>query len=252
MLSSVTKTAARMAFISCALLSFASYGVEGEPPAAEKIRTQLKARYPKVAIKQVALSPLPGLYELVTEAGLVYTDANGDYLVVGKLVDTKTQEDLTELRMSQLNGVPFDTLPLDLAIKYVKGNGKRRLAVFEDPHCPYCRQIEVTLKDITDTTIYVFLYPIESLHPNATETSRNVWCAEDRQTAWLKVMLEKTAPPAKKCDVAALQLIQKFGDQLGINGTPTLIFADGRRVASALPRDRLEKLMDDAEASIKH
>jgi thiol:disulfide interchange protein DsbC len=223
-----------------------------DSPEVAKLRAQLKIRFPDVTMKQIAPAPIAGWYELVTEGGLVYADANGDHLFIGKILDTKTRDDLTETRWNQLNGVEFDKLPFESAIKFVKGNGKRQVAIFEDPHCPYCRQIEATLKDINDVTIYVFLFPIESLHPGATDTSRNVWCSDDRATAWTKVMLEKTAPPVKRCDETGLQKVVKLGEQLGINGTPTLFFADGHRVVGSIPRDRLQKELEAVQAASKN
>jgi thiol:disulfide interchange protein DsbC len=237
-----------LAITLCA--SAASYAAQQpDSPAEAKIRTQLKARFPGVELKQITPGPIPGIFEVVTQEGVVYADASGDHLIIGKILDTQSKEDLTEARWNQVNGVEFDKLPFDQAIKFVKGNGKRQVAIFEDPHCPYCRQIETTLKDINDVTIYVFLFPIESLHPKATETARNVWCSDDRAAAWVGVMLDKKAPAAKKCDDPIDQL-RKFGDSLGINGTPTMFFADGRRVTGSIPRDRFEKQLDSAQAAV--
>ena len=234
-----------------ALASFSISAADQDTPAAAKIRAVLKTRYPNVAIKQIAPAPMLDLYELVTDAGLAYTDSNANYLIVGKILDTKTQEDLTETRWNELNAIDFDTLPFELAIKFVKGNGKRRLAVFEDPHCPYCRQLENELQNVSDTTVYVFLYPLESLHPGATATSRNIWCAEDRAAAWNNSLLKKEAPPSATCDSDPLKKLAILGDKLNINATPTLFFPDGHRVAGAIPVARLEKELNSSQAPRK-
>jgi thiol:disulfide interchange protein DsbC len=183
-----------------------------------------------------------GLYEVYTsDKQLFYTDENVSYVFFGELIEAKSMKNLTEERMRVLTAIKFDSLPLDLALKTVKGNGKRRFAVFSDPDCPYCRRLEKELANVNDVTIYTFLYPIASLHPAAPERSRGIWCSADRVKAWDDYMLRNTAPDAKGCDVTGLDTVQKVGEKHKINGTPTLIFADGRVVPGALSADQLEK-----------
>src|SRR5215831_11085265 len=242
------KAATLLIAVSFAVLSIAGSAAPPavpDTPAAAKIRAALRARYPDVEFKQIVPAPMPGLYELVTDSGIVYTDANGDYLFLGKILDAKTKDDLTEERWNALNTIEFDKLPLSLALKFVKGDGKRRVAVFEDPHCPFCRQLEGELQKITNATIYVFLYPIESLHHGATETSKNIWCAKDREEAWKKAMLNNEKPPAANCKADALQSLTKMGDKLGVNATPTLFFPNGRRHPGSMASAALEKALSD-------
>lgn len=229
--------------------AFAAPPQEPDTPATAKIRATLHARYPKVNVGQIVPAPMPGLYELLTDAGLAYTDGNGDYLFLGKIIDTKTQEDLTEIRWSTLNGIEFDKLPFELALKYVKGDGKRKVAVFEDPHCPFCRQLEGELQKVTNATIYVFLFPIESLHPGATQTTRNIWCAKDRAATWIDTMLNNAKPPAANCKDDGLKSLLALGEKLNVDATPTLFFVDGHRHAGTMPSANLDKELNAAAAN---
>ncbi len=177
----------------------------------------------------------------------MYSDGQGNFLVGGPLVDTRTRQNLTEARLNDLGRIDFRTLPLDRAIKVVKGNGSRQFAVFSDPDCPFCQQLEKSLESVTNTTMYVFLFPISSLHPQASVKSHAIWCAPDRAVAWSQWMHEKKLPPAKTCGDDPVDALQKLGDQLRINSTPTLFFANGQRVAGAVPVAEIEKLLAAAK-----
>jgi thiol:disulfide interchange protein DsbC len=195
-----------------------------------------------VSIKSVRATPYFGLYEIVTEDNkLVYTDENVNYLVSGRIYDMKTLKDLTAPRLEEITAIKFDSLPLDLAIKSVKGNGKRKLVVFSDSDCPFCRKLENELAAITDLTVYTFLFPIEQLHPSAPEHSRRIWCAPDRLKAWNEYWSKNAIPDARDCDTAGLDQILKLGRAHGIQATPTLVFADGHVIPGALPTAQLEK-----------
>lgn len=208
-------------------------------PSAQILKT-LQTRLP-VAIEKVQPSQWPWLYEVVTAEGLYYTDAAGDYLILGKIMDTKTREDLTTKRWNVLSQVEFNSLPLNLAFKQIKGDGSRKVAVFADPDCPFCVRFEKTLQEITNVTVYTFLYPLESLHPDAMEKSKRIWCAKDRQSTWNAWILNKKELPAvSDCNTDALTTLVKLGERLKINGTPTLIFEDGHRVPGALSKEQLE------------
>jgi thiol:disulfide interchange protein DsbC len=180
---------------------------------------------------------------------IVYTDATADYLFVGSLVDTQTRENLTEARLNDHGKIDFGTLPLDRAIKVVKGNGSRVFAVFSDPDCPFCQELEKNLLSVTDMTMYVFLFPIASLHPQAPAKAHSIWCAKDRAAAWNQWMREKKLPPAASCGGDPIDALQKLGDNLHINSTPTLFFANGRRVAGAISTKELEGLLASSGAA---
>lgn len=205
------------------------------------IRKTLQARLPNISIEKIQPSTWPGLYEVITDGELVYSDATGDFLFVGSVMDTKTRENLTEKRWSQLLAVDFKSLPLDSAIKMVKGDGSRKLVVFSDPHCPYCVRLEKTLQEVDNVTVYTLLYPIESLHPGATTKAKQLWCAKDRTAAWGEWMLNKKDPPANACKNDPVEQLVVLGNKLKVTGTPTLIFADGHRVSGAIGKEQLEK-----------
>jgi thiol:disulfide interchange protein DsbC len=225
----------------------ASHAATQEPPAAARIRAALHEKVPELNIEQIRVGPIPGLYEVFTGSEIIYSDDAGSRLVLGRVVDTKSRADLTAKRWNELNAVDFDTLPLDLAIKSVRGDGSRKLAIFSDPLCPYCRQLEEQLKDVTNVTIYTFLFPIESLHPGATEKARQIWCTQDRAAVWSAWMLANVEPPAPgACDSGPLQTLQELGTKLRISSTPTLFLADGNRQRGTMPRDKLEQLLTAA------
>lgn len=221
----------------------------GQPSAATVAQLQktLKARLPQITIEKVQPSQWPFLYEVITKEELFYVDATGDFLFYGKVMDTKTREDLTDKRWNDLIKVEFGSLPFELAFKRVKGNGSRKLAVFADPDCPYCVRFEKTLEQVDNVTVYTFLYPLESLHPGAVERSRQIWCAKDRDSTWLKWMNSKDTPPrVANCNSEAVDKLIKLGEKLKVSGTPTLIFEDGRRIPGAIDKARLEQEFTEA------
>jgi thiol:disulfide interchange protein DsbC len=234
----------RTGLLACvALLQFpvAAFSAPAKPDVAATIRKNIESRYPGAHILDVQPSAVPGLYELFMGDQIVYSDATGDYLIVGSMVDTQTKQNLTETRLNDHGRIDFSVLPLDRAIKVVKGNGSRKFAVFSDPDCPFCKELEKTLLSVTDITMYVFLFPIASLHPQAPAKAHAIWCAPDRAQAWTQWMHEKKLPPAKTCSGDPIDALQKLGDSLHINSTPTMFFANGRRVAGAIPAAELEK-----------
>jgi thiol:disulfide interchange protein DsbC len=213
---------------------------------SDALKKNIEARFPDAKVEAVNPSPIPGLYEVFLGDTIVYSDGNGDYLILGSMMDAKTRSNVTSERMNALNSIPFDQLPLAKAIKVVKGNGKRSVAVFSDPDCPFCHQLEDTLAKMTDVTIYTFLYPIASLHPDAPNKARAIWCAQDRNTVWTQWMTEKKAIPAvaASCKNDPVKELQALGDKLHVNSTPTLFFPSGKRVSGALPQKQLEAALD--------
>jgi thiol:disulfide interchange protein DsbC len=213
---------------------------------AEKIRKNLTDRLPMMGkIDEVNKTPMPGLYEVRVGTDLYYADAEGNFVIHGSLIDAKQQRNLTEERQEKLLQVPFDALPVKDAFTVVRGNGKRKIAIFEDPNCPYCKHFERDLQKVDNVTVYMFLYPI--LGPDSDDKSRNLWCAKDRPGAWLDWMLRGKAAPEAKCDVAAVTRNVEFGRKYRLTGTPTMILPDGRRVPGAIPAQDIEKLLADAK-----
>jgi thiol:disulfide interchange protein DsbC len=208
--------------------------------ASEKVKSALKKAIPDVAIESVRKLPYGSLYEVVIGTDIVYTDEKAGFFVTGNLIDLKTKENVTELRQRQLNKVDFASLPLDGAIKIVRGNGSRKIAMFEDPNCGYCKRFERDLAGISDITVYVFLYPI--LSPDSMEKSRAIWCSADRGKAWLDVMLREAVLQAgdDKC-ATPIDSNLAFGQSKKIQGTPTIFFEDGERVPGAMTIAQFEK-----------
>lgn len=211
------------------------------------IQQTLISRFPKLHIDKVQASQWPYLYEVITDGELFYADKTGNYIFYGKIMDTRTKEDLTEKRWNALNQVDFNSLPLDLALKEVKGNGSRKLAVFADPHCPFCTRFVKTLGEMDNITVYTFLFPLEGLHPGATERAKQIWCAQDRVSAWHDWMLSQKDTPATACNTEQMDTVKQLGDKLKINGTPTLIFENGDRIPGAIGKDDLEKALKDMD-----
>jgi thiol:disulfide interchange protein DsbC len=166
-------------------------------------------------------------------------------LIKGDLIDTKLRRNLTEERVEKLNAINFDALPLKDAFTIVRGNGKRKLAVFEDPNCGYCKRFERDLQKVDNVTVHMFLLPI--LGPDSAEKSKNVWCAKDKSKAWLDWMVRDAAPKAASCDTTALERNVEFSRKYKINGTPTLVFVDGTRVPGAISTAQIEKQLNDAK-----
>ena len=189
---------------------------------------------------------MPGIYEVrLSGTQIFYTDADGSYMIQGTLLDVKARKNLTEERIEKLSAIDFSKLPVKDAFKIVRGNGKRQLAVFEDPNCGYCKQFERDLATIDNITIYMFLYPV--LGPDSVAKSGNIWCGKDKGKAWSDWMVRGVQPEARECDTAAVERNRSFGQKYNITGTPTLFFADGTRTPGAIPAAQIEKQL----ASIK-
>jgi thiol:disulfide interchange protein DsbC len=219
---------------------------------ATTVKKLLEERFPGAQVKHIAKTNiLGGLYEAMFDDQLVYTDAKVTYLVVGAIYDIKSKVNLTEQQARKLNRVAWNELPLNLAIKKVKGDGSRRLAVFSDADCPFCARLEENLKKIDNVTVYTFLYPIDQLHPDAARKSRLIWCAPDRVKAWDDFFAKGSLPDnAGDCEnpVAATQAL---GSKFRVSATPTLIFADGTVVPGAIPVENMEAELTRAEAEAK-
>jgi thiol:disulfide interchange protein DsbC len=210
------------------------------------IRKNLAERLPSLPpIEEVNKSPMGGLYEIrVSGNEIFYSDADGNFLIQGNLIDTRQRRNLTEERVDKLNAVAFDELPLKDAFTIVRGNGKRKLAVFEDPNCGYCKRFERDMQKVSDVTVYMFLYPI--LSADSADKSRNIWCARDRNKAWQDLMVRDLPVPSASCDSSALARNIEFGRKHRITGTPTLIFADGTRVPGAISAQQVERHLSEA------
>lgn len=211
-----------------------------EPKLAELFGPGIKVD----GVRRLGNSPL---YEIQIGSDLLYTDEKVTYLINGEVLDIKSRKNLTEERRNKLSQINFSELPLELAAKQVKGNGKRVLVTFEDPNCTYCKKLAQELQNITNVTVYTFIYPI---FPQSGEIAKGIWCAPDRAKAWNDYVLKNVTPPAAKCDTSGIDKVLALGRKLNIKGTPALVFADGTRVPGFMPASALEKALDKGSANI--
>ena len=197
-------------------------------------------------VESVTKSGYMGLYEVYADGNVLYTDEKMTAIMVGaQLIDAKTMKNVTEERMKKLSAIKFSELPLERAIKQVKGDGRRVLATFEDPNCGYCKRLAKDLQKLDNVTVYTFLYPI--LSEDSVRKSRQIWCASDRAKAWSDWMVEGRALNGKEdCGVSAIARNQELGRRLNITGTPTIFFVDGERVPGAMPLARIEQKLNQA------
>jgi thiol:disulfide interchange protein DsbC len=220
-------------------------------PEAAAIRKALEQKFPGAQISHIAKSGYLGLYEVMLDDNLVYTDPSAAYVFVGSLYDTATKQNLTEARARKLNRVDVAKLPYDLAFKRVKGDGSRKLVIFSDADCPFCHKLEKEMAGLDNVTIYTFLFPIDQLHPNAAQKSKQIWCSADKAKAWDAFFASGKLPDNKGDCGDPVAKTQALGNSLHINATPTLIFADGTIIPGALPLPQLEKEMTSAEVEAK-
>ena len=232
----------KTALLACTLLLTSGAGAQ-----EATLRKNLTERLPQLQkIEEVSKTPMPGLFEVrVNGTDIFYTDAEGNYLIQGSLIDTKQRRNLTEERVDKLTAISFDALPFKDAFTIVRGNGKRKLAVFEDPNCGYCKRFERDLQKVDNVTIYMFLYPI--LSADSTEKSKHIWCAKDKAKAWQDWMVRDKPAAVASCDSTALDRNVEIGHKHKINGTPTLIFSNGTRVPGAIASAEVEKYLADSK-----
>ena len=228
MLKQILPFALALTFIAPAMADEADIRKGVEAKLGTKVESVTKAGY-------------MGLYEVYADGNIFYTDEKVTAILVsGQLIDAKSMKNVTEERMRKLTAIKFSELPLDRAIKQVRGDGKRVLATFEDPNCGYCKRLAKDLQRLDNVTVYTFLYPI--LSEDSVRKSKQIWCSADRAKAWNDWMLDGKAPAGKEdCDTAAVGKNQEFGRKLNISGTPTMFFSDGERVPGALPLARIEQ-----------
>jgi len=200
-------------------------------------------------VESVTKAPFLGLYEVYMGGDILYTDEKVNYLIVGDVYDAKSAEprNLKEERLAKLNAIKFADLPLEQAFKVVKGNGKRQLAYFSDPNCPYCKRVEKEFSSLNDVTLHVFLYPI--LSADSAAKSKAVWCSPDRAKAWNDLMMNGVEPKAGATCDTPIEKNLALGQKHRITGTPTLIFENGVRLPGAAPAEKINQLL--AEASKK-
>lgn len=209
-------------------------------PQLDAVKERFQQRFSGMDVTAVRLTPY-GIFEVQLGMDLIYTDEKVTWVMEGPLIDAMTRQDVTRATQEKLSAVTFDQLPLELAIKQVKGTGAKKVAIFEDPNCGYCKQLRKTMEELTDVTVYTFMYPI--LSPDSKDKVRDVWCAKDQGKTWDDWMVRNKKPAAANCDVPEDKLLA-LGHKLMVRGTPTLFFADGSRVSGAIPLDQLKERLN--------
>jgi thiol:disulfide interchange protein DsbC len=236
--------------LSAAVLALLLGGVSATAAEDQTLdATRVEAAIPGLKVHSVKPVPISGgLYEVVDEQGnVLYLDGAAKIVFQANLFDVATRRNLTEDSVAHFKAVEFDTLPLEYAIKRIKGKGTRRLAVFSDPDCPFCAELEKTLRAVDDVTVYTFLYPIANLHPDADERARRIWCAPDRDAAWLAWVIEQRDPPAPATDCESpVGKIAEIAPRFRVSGTPSLVFGSGRVASGTLAQSRLEEFLSEA------
>jgi len=221
--------------------------VGAENTVEANIKKAIEPRLNGAKVESVKETPYGGLYELKVGGDILYTDKKGEFLVIGQVYDAKSSRNLTRERLDEINKIKFSDLPLDSAIKQVKGDGKRVIAVFEDPNCGYCKRLRQTaLQNLNNVTIYTFLYNI--LSEDSFAKSKNVWCSPDRAKAWDDWMISgKPAATAPANCEAPNDKVLALGQKLHIQGTPAIFFADGTRIPGAVDQKTLENKLASAK-----
>jgi thiol:disulfide interchange protein DsbC len=236
-------------FIVATFLVAVSSIASASPSATEtEIVARLKELYPSTRITAVRHSEVAGLFEVTMGRNVAFTDSSGRYFVFGHLFDMQEQKDLTAQRLSDINRIEFAELPLQDAIKTVRGDGSRKLAVFSDPDCPYCKGLEGELAKLEHVTIYTFLYPLNGLHPEAKGKAERVWCAADPAKAWAALMTTGKVAESQKC-ATPIERINQLATSLGINGTPTIILQDGSLIPGAAPAAEINRRLSGQPAA---
>ncbi|WP_126448123.1 DsbC family protein [Sulfuricystis multivorans] len=214
------------------------------------VLANLRQKYPSTVFKSVTATNLPGIYEVVMGKNVAYVEESGRYFLFGHLFDMQTQTDLTEgkIMAEQVAKIDFNSLPLKDAITIVRGDGSRKVAIFSDPDCPYCKQLENNIANLTNVTIYLFMFPIDQLHPQAKTKAVAVWCSADKAKAW-EGLMRRNEIPTGSCEHPIDRNVA-LAESLGINGTPTVILPDGSIIPGAPSAAKLEQMLNQATGKV--
>jgi thiol:disulfide interchange protein DsbC len=217
--------------------------------STDKIKAELQRQFgTKIQIKSITPSPIPGIYEVVANSSIIYVDAQAKFLIQGSITDLKSGNNLTESREDEINRIQFSELPLQDAVKYIRGDGSRKLAVFADPNCGYCKALEKTFQNMDNITVYTFLIPI--LAADSSTKSKAIWCSNDPAKTWVSWMTSQTPLPNKTDCATPLDKNLALAKKLGITGTPAIFFTDGYRIPGAASRDDIEKKLASINKSV--
>ena len=220
-----------MVAVVAALASWSSFA------GVEQVKTNLAKQHPELKIQNIQATEMPGIYSGSMDGQVVYLGENAQHMLVGSMIRLKDQQNLTKDLILKQNSVDWKKLPLQDAVKTVRGTGKRQLAIFSDPNCPYCKQLEAELKKLDNVTIYTFIYPIK---PQSVAPSKAVYCAKDQSYAWENLIAKGIAPAGNKSCANPIERNLKLGQTLGVKGTPTIIFSNGFKTSGGFPAEQIE------------
>ena len=230
---------------SLVLLALTVFAVSAS--ANDSVKAELAKKYPEVKPERITKTTYGNLFEVFAGGEIIYTDEKVTFLLLGTLVDAQTRTNVSEARLQKLNVINFNDLPFEHAIKLVRGNGSRRMAIFADPNCGYCKRFEQDVNSTDNITAYIFAYPI--LAQDSIDKSKSIWCSTDRLKAWQDQMLREKAPTAKGTCETPIDKVLALGRKMNITGTPTTFFEDGERISGALPKDRIEAKLAAAKVA---
>lgn len=227
---------------------FVTSSLQASDKNLEEVGQKLQSLYPATTFTDIRPSPVNGVYEVIMGRNVAYTDETGRYFMFGHIFDMSSQRDLTAELLETLNKIDISTLPIDDSIKIVHGSGERKLYLFSDPDCPYCKRLEKELQKLKNVTIHTFLYPIDELHPQAADKSHLIWCAKDREEAWKALMQQGTTPVANSREdcQSPIERNVRLAKRLGIEGTPTMILENGTFAQGFMQVSELETLLEGA------
>lgn len=208
------------------------------------LQANLKKNYPATKVTSVDVTPIKGIYEVVLGKNLAYTDVTGDYFLFGDIIRMKDQSNLSSQKRDELKKIDFNSLPFKDAITYKRGDGSRKLAVFSDPQCPFCKRLETELMKLDNVTIYIFTNPLVGLHPEARNLSKKIWCSKDKQKAWRDYLISSIEPTSDGLCVNPVDSNVQLSRELGFDGTPMTILEDGTVVAGAVSVGELDYKLD--------
>lgn len=235
----MTPRLAPFAAAALAALTLLAGPARADEAEIRKTLTERFANLPK--IDEVRPTPMAGVWEIRIGTDIMYSDAKGTYLLQGSMIDTATRKDLTQERVEKLTAIDFASLPLKDAIIWKNGNGKRKIAIFADPNCGYCKRLEKDLVNVKDVTVYTFVIPI--LGGDSPEKSKSIWCAKDNTAVWRNWMIDGAAPARVmgQCDASAIERNSALAKKHKVTGTPAIVFEDGTRAPGAIPAAEIEK-----------
>lgn len=211
-----------------------------------QLEKKLQNYYPDIKIESITPSPLKGIYEVYMGGRLLYTDENGQYVIFGDMLDLTNKINLSAQHRQSLQRLDVNKLPLDQAIKHVRGNGKRTLYLFSDPLCSYCQQLEQQMTSVEDVTVYLFLLPLRNVHPQSEEVATRIWCSAEQFEAWEDFVLHRQIPKAANTCKNPIEANIKLAKHLDIEGTPAYFLSNGEALFGLRTADQMNALLDQA------